>query len=684
MILTERQKNILALLLTGQKVSIKEIEDRIGISRRTVYREFNDLRDILKEKDLQLINEKRRYFLTGNKEQLSELSKLVQSVPRQASLSVEDRERAVAVLLLLADEPKKIINFALDLHVSEATIQNDLNTVKKSLAKYDIDLLRIPGVGVSVKTTEYQRRQILLGILLSEINDYTFFHYLNHEDYSTDNFFLNVFSKKELLQARKWLEEIVFDNINLDSDHQIIELILTFTLTLMRIKAGHPIKNLKASSGSLKYEGLVFKLMSVVADEEKIRVEQADVVYLANKIKNCDTTQVKIQYDNDEDIVTSIKVKRLVKEVSEQMHWNFQKNPNFVKRLSSHIIGLLQHRVTPLPNTRIETLAGLSQRFEKLYQVIEKVWNEVFPDENISKSEMQLLLLYFANEYTSTQRSQEFKALVICENGIGTSAILKTRLQQELPEIRQVKISKVADLADINLEDYDLILSTLELKGFSRKYQLVTPLLLDDEIERIKAYLKDYEKKFPPLPAPKKRSEISNATKTLSEISIGTLFCSELVNSIKVEHLINNSENLIAIVQECLTYSEEFLRNKDVIAKKILERINLAPVGIPNSQLALLHTSSSDIKRCNFMIFDLDNEIKLKAMDQTDIEVRRILLMLGPAQLSSSEQKVMSMISSMIIMNDANFKLFTTGNQKQIQNAISTQYLREVKNIINK
>lgn len=57
-------------------------------------------------------------------------------------MSVERRENALAAILLLNDEPKKIIQFALDLNVSEATIQNDLDIVEKSLAEYKIILIR--------------------------------------------------------------------------------------------------------------------------------------------------------------------------------------------------------------------------------------------------------------------------------------------------------------------------------------------------------------------------------------------------------------------------------------------------------------------------------------------------------------------------------------------------------------
>lgn len=682
MILTERQKDILSLFLTNQTVTVKEIEDRINISRRTVYREFNDLRDILKAQNIELVNEKHQYFLAGKKEDLAKLDSLLQKTPKQMSMGVEERENALAVLLLLADAPQKIITFALDLNVSEATVQNDLANVKKSLAKYKIKLVRTPGVGVKIETDEYQRRQILVGILLNEINDYEFFHYLNHDQTQNSNFFLSLFSRNDLVQTRDWLRQVVFNEINLDSDHQIIELILTFLVTLKRVAAGYKIEtNLKASPGSLKYEGLVYKVLALVTAKEKLKIGQADIIYLANKLMACDNTHVNLHYDNDSDLETSIKVKRLVNNVSEKIHWNFQKNPNFVSRLSKHIIGLLQHRVTPLPNTNIETLSGLSHRFNNLYQAIQSAWKEDFSDEVITKSEMQLLLLYFANEYTSTKRKQNLNALVICENGIGTSAILKSRLRQELPEIKQIKISKVADLADLNLQDYDVILSTLELRGFSRKYQLVSPLLLDDEISRIKNYLKDYEEKFP-LASPsvvKGKAQNKHTAQQLSAISIGTLFCNELVNSIKVQKLVNNSSDLIAVIQECLAHNKEMVRQQAPIAKKILQRINLAPVGIPNSNLALLHTSSSEVKRCSFMVFDLDNEISLEAMDHTKIEVKRVLLMLGPSELSEAEQSVMSMISSMIIMNDTNFKLFTKGTQEEIKNAIASQYLQDLK-----
>ena len=149
MILTERQKDILSLLITSEEgISVKELENRLNVSRRTIYREFKELKDVLATDELNLVNKKRKYGVEGNKEALNKLILAVKKTKIQSSMSVERRENALAAILLLNDEPKKIIQFALDLNVSEATIQNDLDIVEKSLAEYKINLIRKKGVGV--------------------------------------------------------------------------------------------------------------------------------------------------------------------------------------------------------------------------------------------------------------------------------------------------------------------------------------------------------------------------------------------------------------------------------------------------------------------------------------------------------------------------------------------------------
>ena len=144
MFLTQRQKQILQILLENQTgVTIKQIEENLGISRRTVYREFGDL----KKNNLEIVNQKGKYYLSGDAKQLQEVKELVRSSHSQSVMSIDKREKTIAATLLISTEPCKIIQFALDLNVSEATIQNDLNSVEKSLNRYHIKLIRKKGVG---------------------------------------------------------------------------------------------------------------------------------------------------------------------------------------------------------------------------------------------------------------------------------------------------------------------------------------------------------------------------------------------------------------------------------------------------------------------------------------------------------------------------------------------------------
>lgn len=362
MFLTQRQKHILQILLGNPSgVSIKQIEESLKISRRTVYREFGDL----KKNDFKIENQKGKYFLSGDSKQLQEIKQSVQQSHSQNVISVAKREKIIAAKLLLSTEPCKIIQFALDLNVSEATIQSDLNTVERSLKRYHIDLIRKKGVGLLIQAPEKIRRQVLVDIMLNQINEYNFFKYLHNETTSKD-MFLTMIDKALLVEVADCLKKSVFGKIKLDSDQKLIELILTFAVTIKRTLAGCKLDFIHPSADSLKYQGYVYRFMALFAQKRQVEVDQNDVSYLANKLLSCDYHNTYLTY-NERELAISVKVKEFVQHVSEEMHWDFQKDHSFMTKVTKHVIGLVQHKVALLPDTPIEILAGLSQKFPDLY-----------------------------------------------------------------------------------------------------------------------------------------------------------------------------------------------------------------------------------------------------------------------------------------------------------------------------
>ncbi|WEV71189.1 HTH domain-containing protein [Lactobacillus sp. ESL0785] len=678
-ILTKRQKLILTKLLHEKSgLNIEEFTNAFKVSKRTVYREIDRLQGFLKKTSLKIVHQHHVYFIQGSRKAITELKAnlSIKAVPDE--LSIRQRQSAIMILLLLSDEPQKILNLALDLNVSETTISNDLNLMNKSFQMNGIKLEKKRGLGIYVQVNEEKRRDILTNIFLSEINDYEFFCYLHDQTDQVDDFFVAMLPGTILKNVALVLNQTIFSKLNIENDQELIKIILAFTITVLRIKKGQQLQKITKININPSFTTLVADFDRNITAKIDVKINSWDKAYLAQKLASVDKHQAELHYDNDYELSISLKVKKFINLVSKEAEYDFKRNTSFINKITSHILGLLENNVEPLPNTKIETLENLRKRFPNLYKIIKKVWAKEFQQYPLSLSELELLLLYFANEYTNIN-NKTFAALIVCENGIGVSSILRSRIMQEIPNINNITLSKISDLQNLNLKKYNLILSTTELRNFTHDYLLVSPLLPKEQVTRIKNYLAHPRIKNNQVKQQSHDVNTQGAEKRLSQATIDLLFCNELVNSIKVEQITTNYVDIIDLIAQCLLkISSSVVRDGNMVAQKIYERIKIAPVGIPDSNIALFHTSNIAIKRCQFTIFDLKKKLKLESMDHNYIDVNRILLMLGPDNLSSAEQKVMSLISSMIIMNDVNLKLFSVGSEQQIKDVVARECLTDI------
>lgn len=681
MIVTERQKGLLQILLeTREGISLSELEERLGTSRRTIYREIALLRPALDDVGLKLENKKRRLRLLGDEQDIQALASELRETRGQTEMNADERANALVVLLLLCDEPQKIAGLALELKVSEATVQSDLNAVAEILRKYQIELVRTKGLGVLVNGSEAQRRRILSGIILSESNDYAFFDYLNQAGQAkSGNFFIDLLPKDDLLLCWQALKKCQLENFNMETDYQLIELILLFALSIKRLKAG------KAAEGentdeAAKYRSYVRQVFAYFKEQgTDLDLPEGEAAFLANQIHAYDYQRVL--YPEDEDaVLVNLKIGQFVQDVSEEVQFDFSKNPEFVSRLQKHISGLLQHSVQRLPNVRIETLSQVTLKFPELFKAIERAWAENFDDEQLNAAELQLLVLYFANEYGNRSQNRNLSALVICDNGLGTSAILASRLKKEIPEIEAVKTTRVSQLPKIHLEEYDVIFSTLNLPGFPRDYHLVTPLLLGDELERVRADVAKYVQKYPAkAKMPKAPREIAHPQEKLFYLTkMSTFMVTLLTNLDKCEidnRELNVEQTLAAVVNQVPDWN---VVDRGEILYRLKKRLRLAPLGVPHSNLTLLHAKTAAVKESFLGMYDLTKPVEMEAMDHSKIMVSRHILMLAPEENPEDFNVALGMIASMLVMNDQTLQLFSTGSLSNIKDAIARQYLDQV------
>lgn len=680
-----RQKQILLTLLNESSgISLKEMEKQLHVSRRTLYREFSNIRLFLEQNDLILTSQNGNYILEGKNSSKQKLKVSLNGQNSAYDMPTSQRQNAVAASLLLNSENTKISSIAYNLDVSEGTIQHDLLTLSDSLAEYNLTVEKKKGVGVQITGDELKRRQVLCGILLTEINEYSFLRYLNERDDSVANFFMTLLPYELLSEVSRQLAHHIFPQINFYSDRQIISTVLMFAIAIFRFDNNAAITRSVTKTKELEYLAVTYKFFAnfhweKVGNEKQITKEE--VIFLAQHIQNATANVNSFDFDVN-DFSVMVQVRELVELVSTTYGWDFRRNPDFFKRLSKHIENLIKNDQQQLPNVQIDTLQRVSDKYTRLFATIRSKWKEVFPGKELTQPELQLLLLYFANEYTNRTYQRELRALVICENGFSTSQILKSRLIREVPEIQKIDTTKVSDLSQIEPKNYDIILSTIDLPGFPRDYQVVSPLLLENDVNKVRNWLQTYQKKYSAIqeePVPTGNKSLISPKVLLQKESEIHLY-NQIVQAFRVKQITNNEESLESITSQIITeIPTGFISDtKDVIAG-LLQRIQLAPIGIPDTNLAILHTSTAGVKEPFCSIFELKKPFTMKAMDQEKISVKRMVVLLAPYDLDELTESTLGMISSLIIMNDDNTALFEHGKTSKLRSFLTEKFLEAIR-----
>ncbi|MBF5066799.1 PTS transporter subunit EIIA, partial [Salmonella enterica subsp. enterica serovar Istanbul] len=89
------------------------------------------------------------------------------------------------------------------------------------------------------------------------------------------------------------------------------------------------------------------------------------------------------------------------------------------------------------------------------------------------------------------------------------------------------------------------------------------------------------------------------------------------------------------------------------VKEALLKRLELAPVGIPDTGLAMIHTSSQGVTTPYIGVFDLTSSLPLPAMDMGTIQLQRVLLLLTPNPVSQETLTLLSAVSAKLVASPA-------------------------------
>lgn len=682
-----REEQILESLLENPKgLTVEQLMRRLNVSRRTIYRELKTLEQTLASTPLWLEAKRGQgYQLKSDKAEAYSWLKSQLKQTQTDTIDAEERQNLLTITLLLQQMPVTAESLAEAMGVSVGTIQNDLQGIAQSLLPYKLKLERQAGIGTLVTGSEYHRRQIVSLIINSRLSEVEFFRYVNH--LTAENLpvashkFLKYIQPRHLLAVRKVLQDEADQLLKAVTDNQLQQVMIGLALSLDRMTQGYSLKEQIEVQGIQNQDlQLAHQITGYLSDYLGYAFNINERHYSARLLAGVNYNEHVSIFGENFDTDLSFRVKELIRLTTERTGNDFRRDQKLYQDLLAHIQAALKRPSSLTVQVINDALDDIQQRYAELYRIVIQAFQEVFPKEHLSKDEMTYIVIHFATSLERRPMSlREISVLVICSSGIGSARILESRLHKRIPEINRIDIARFSQIHNMNYDGYDLILSTIHLDHFTQAYEIISPLLLDDEVERIRSIIQQWsqKEKSDALDVFEKRAKphaFDRLYQTMTQANV-------LLQRFTVTHFESKHDLESTLHGIIAKVPEEIILEPTAVAEQVVQRYHIAPLGIPKTNLALFHSANTWVKVPYFAVIDLSQNFEIMGMDHQMIEMDRVLLLLGPEEMSESEQELLGIISRSVIESDLNTEIFKHGDQEQIYQLLSALFVEAIRHI---
>lgn len=689
MFIRNREKSILELLLKMSGThTVASLADALHVSERTVNRDMRNVEKILSQYNLKISkNQDHFLYIEGPNENIFKLSQNLSSM-QPLDLSVEQRKLIVLLKLLEEKEPVKQQALISDLDISTATMASYLDDLEIWAGSFGMELIRKRNFGVQLIGNEASKRRALGKFFIQYFNEElieAMFQLDHHQFQNMSSPFLYYFKPEYLSVIQKVVNtELEDKEIDLaDSDYMAF--IVQVYITYQRNRKGFGLKAIGHKNDFGERDiAFVESVCLKIEDEVNLTIPDIEKQYLAEYFKGSKVQSADSVYDDN--VITSRNIKQLIELVSQKINIDFTSDFSLFQGLLAHLKPSI-FRIRKNLGSYNPLTEQIKQQYPKLFTVITQVTRRVFKDLSFPDDEIAYIVLHFGSALEQRISNINLRALVVCPTGIGASKMLETRLRKEVPCITTIDISSIKEMKSKDLSQYDLVLSTVRLPWEKHPYIYVNPLLSKEDVKNIEGFINDYIQSDRINIADVKPIEVDTASssKTLESVmddmKVMLSSISVLLKNIKIYTDLKEKDYQSAIrsmVESC--YRHGIVKNADSVYLKLLEREKLAGLGIPGTNMALFHCQDDGISELAFQMAHLTNPSTLKGMDEKQMDVRNILLLLTPKNLTQIQREIMSLVSSTIIEDKKSILIFSSANENLIREKLESSFYQFIKN----
>lgn len=569
------------------------------------------------------------------------------------------------MLCILLDEPEpvKLLALASDLKVTVSTVTTDLDDLESRIRQAGLKLVRRRGYGVKINGSETIHRTAIAALALEFLDESDLFGRQPEQGGSIVNQkLLDMIGHGDVLTVEnalwqpdiEWLENI--------PERQYMKLLIQLSVAVVRIRKGFDIGRMSPRENT----------GDEVAEQDEMKVPP----YMASRLCGVLSTQLGLTFSQDEqayfhrllveteqrihssrllpidDLILLDRVHSLIDQMQARTHYAFHEDRLLREGLLGHMQPVME-RIEGQQMIRNPLLQQIRKDYDSLFEEVKQSVHQAWPGTEVPDEEIGFLVMHFGASIERLRAlKREIRAIIVCTSGIGSSRMLSSRLSKEIPEIRIMDSVSWYEAARIPTDQYDLVLSTVDLPMDEHQYYKVSPLLTAEESESLRHFIRTTTLQ---RQHNKPREIEVQTTSRYSDPDGMEAILVEIVRIIgkfQVYPLDNQDVGFYKTVYAMcnVLHGSGVLKEPEEVAKRLEAREAVGSQKIPGTRLALFHTRSEGIYRPSISLFQLTEPLLRTPDDPAG--VTHVLLMLGPRELSKESLEVLSEISALLLQEE--------------------------------
>ena len=462
-------KDILILMKFLSKksfITLADLENSLEMTRRQAKYRIQKLNDLLKEEEVPpiLVSSSATKDIVVSDDTKKVINSLLKDIDQNDVYYLSKKERLIYMyLMLFINKAHLTLNDFIDsLQVSRSTVLLDLKELTQTLEELNIHIKNDRKRGYYLVGSEMEIRRFMMKnviyTLADEDNNKVFDIFINDfylDDFNYSKIYIsNLVKKHKIRFVENRLIEFIYIFIFLNTRMQNEKYSSDEIVGLMDIDAMSYMKEYKFS----------YELLKKYNTTENIT--KADVNYIAAWILGISFGD--INEDTKDCVLISDLIGKMMTRFESLSGVHYKNTEEIFIQLYSHFRPAYYRLLFKLPIFN-PVCDKVKEEYPELYQLVEqtmKPFNIIFGEE-IPAGEIAYLTMHFSTIYSGKKGvniAKQKTALVVCSNGIGSSAILYNELTSMFPELHFLSPIDSSKLSDFS-EKVDIIFATNYLEN---------------------------------------------------------------------------------------------------------------------------------------------------------------------------------------------------------------------------